>query len=75
MSTGTRTTLNDLMFGANLSGKWVELLFFRGWVRRVSDGEVFLVGDVNRLGGVCDVCVGLDKDDEIEIIAELEVPE
>jgi len=47
---------------------------FRGWVRRMKDGKILLIGDVNQLGGVCDDCVELDDCDEIEIIQELSSP-
>jgi len=38
-----------------------------GVVAKDSDGNLFLIGDVNCLGGTCDDCVGLYRRDVVAI--------
>lgn len=49
---------------------------FRGWIIQTNaiNQNPILVGDVNQLGGVCDDCKGIRRDDDIEILEELELP-
>ena len=42
-------------------------------IRRVSTGELILIGDTNTNGGGCDCCSDfLDDDEEFEIVAVLD---
>ena len=42
---------------------------FLGWI--VSEGNTYLIGDLNQLGGVCNDCPGIRYDADIEILREV----
>jgi len=57
--------------GARLAGTFAGLGFARPGVQvEMADGKQYLIGDVNRLGGVCDDCSAFDS---IDIVARYRV--